>query len=313
MGGKHRHTQDRMFITATEWKSIGGKKEASNHAQRPLPFDHCSLSLAPIRDPVCTVEGVLFDIVNLAPYLKIHKKNPVTGDTMSAKDIVRLNMCKNAENQWHCPVTCKVFNSNSHVVAIKSSGYVYSYEAVNELNLKMKSYLDLTTGAPFVKSDIITLQNPSDEGHCKLRDISNFVHLKQVRDDTQKAKASEGSVRHSSSTSQVMKELKVRKVEEGNVTNAKFDHLLSSSGVSTKGQNHSDVADLLALNALSCDVSPGNIQTNQKASSSLTSTSSEVWTSNATRPATVDELREARWRKLRQVKAFTILQTHLFY
>lgn len=92
---------------------------------------------------MCTPEGVLFDILNLFPYVQKaspppstpigfcvraaswhltfcsviafiylsfsqHKKSPITGQPMTAKDIIRLNMAKNAEGKWHCPVTFKV-------------------------------------------------------------------------------------------------------------------------------------------------------------------------------------------------------------
>ena len=37
-----------MFLTASEWKEIGGKREAGGKgAYRPLPFDSCALSLQP--------------------------------------------------------------------------------------------------------------------------------------------------------------------------------------------------------------------------------------------------------------------------
>ena len=31
---------------------------------------------------------------------------------------------------YHCPVTFRVFNENSHIVAIRTSGNVYSYEVM---------------------------------------------------------------------------------------------------------------------------------------------------------------------------------------
>lgn len=34
----------------------GGKKTKSGHDYQALPFDHCSLSLAPFETPVCTAE-----------------------------------------------------------------------------------------------------------------------------------------------------------------------------------------------------------------------------------------------------------------
>ena len=57
--GKNRHSKDRLFITATEWATeYGGKKnrDSSNgDLSRPLPFDHCALSLAPYSNPTILV------------------------------------------------------------------------------------------------------------------------------------------------------------------------------------------------------------------------------------------------------------------
>lgn len=39
-----------MFLTATEWKGLGGKKaDTTNKSYRPLPFDACALSLQPFE------------------------------------------------------------------------------------------------------------------------------------------------------------------------------------------------------------------------------------------------------------------------
>ncbi len=85
--------------------------------------------------------------------------------------------------KYHCPVTCKVFNNNSKIVAIRPTGNVYSLEAVQELNIKPKNYEDLLTGEKFVKKDIIKLNDPTDEELCRRRDVANFFHLKQLRDE----------------------------------------------------------------------------------------------------------------------------------
>ena len=144
-----------MFLTATEWKELGGKREAAGRSSyRPLAFDSCALSLQPFETPVCTPEGVLFDILNLFPYVQKHKKSPITGEAMTAKEIVRLNMAKNNEGKWHCPVTFKEFTDHTHVVAVKPSGNVYAYEAVEELNIKRKNWTDLMTGEPFTRKDV---------------------------------------------------------------------------------------------------------------------------------------------------------------
>ena len=46
---------------------------------------------------------MLFDLVNLVPFVRKHKVNPVTGEAMVPSDIIRLNMAKNADGYSpHC-------------------------------------------------------------------------------------------------------------------------------------------------------------------------------------------------------------------
>lgn len=101
--GKNRHSKDKMYITATEWsQEYGGKKTTREAASRPLPFDHCALSLTPFRTPVLLGKnsGVIFDFEVIVPYLQEHKCDPVSGDAMTTKDIIRLHMTKNAAGEW---------------------------------------------------------------------------------------------------------------------------------------------------------------------------------------------------------------------
>lgn len=44
-----QHSKDRMFMTATEWKEVGGgrKQTSLGRAYQPLAFDSCALSLQP--------------------------------------------------------------------------------------------------------------------------------------------------------------------------------------------------------------------------------------------------------------------------
>ena len=313
MGGKNRHSQDRLFITATEWKSIGGKRVAAQHDYRPLPFDHCAMSLSPYETPCCTAnEGVVFDVTNLVPYVMKHKKNPITGEKMSTSEIIRLNMSKNAEGLWHCPVTCKVFNNNTHVVAIKTTGNVFSFDAVNELNIKAKNYTDLLSGEKFIRSDVIVLQDHMDPAHMARRDINSFVHLKQIREDNKVARQTDSKVRHNPVMGDVMKELELKRSTE-TVDLERNAILQTSSTAHLDEKNADDVRDLLALNPTTEDVNPGRQLTTGQAGSSLTSSSSECWTGNAVRRATVEELREARWKKMKQVgkKGYVQLQTSI--
>merc|ERR1712150_256363 len=69
----------------------------------------------------------------------------------------------------------KVLNNNVHVAAIKTTGIVYSYEAVEEMNIKTKNWKDLLTDEPFVRNDIIELQNPKN--YTKFN-LANFHHIR---------------------------------------------------------------------------------------------------------------------------------------
>ena len=62
-----------------------------------------------------------------------------------------------SEGKWCCPILNKEFTSSSHIVANKITGNVFSYEAVQELNLKCKNLEDLISGEPFTRADLITL------------------------------------------------------------------------------------------------------------------------------------------------------------
>lgn len=96
---------------------------------------------------------------------------------MTMKDIITLNFYKNIEGKYHCPVMYKVFNDSSYIVAIKTTGNVYCFEAVKELNIKTNNYKDLLTNEDFKKEDIITLQKPN-----QLKETNTFYHVINNRD-----------------------------------------------------------------------------------------------------------------------------------
>ena len=54
----------------------------------------------------------------------------------------------------------QVFTESTHIVAVRTSGNVYAYEAVQELNIKPKFMKDLLTDQPFTRKDIIHIQDP---------------------------------------------------------------------------------------------------------------------------------------------------------
>lgn len=189
--GKRQHQKDKMYITCAEYTHFyGGRKpDITQTSFRRLPFDHCSLSLQPFVYPVCTPEGVVFDLLNIVPWLKKYGTNPSTGEKLDGKSLIKLNFAKNSEGQYHCPVLYSVFTDNTHIVAIRTTGNVYTYEAVEQLNIKAKNLRDLLTDEPFSRQDIITLQDPTNLDKFN---VSSFFHVKNnmrmIDPDEEKAK-----------------------------------------------------------------------------------------------------------------------------
>uniref|UniRef100_A0A672JBZ6 RING-type E3 ubiquitin-protein ligase PPIL2 n=1 Tax=Salarias fasciatus TaxID=181472 RepID=A0A672JBZ6_SALFA len=179
------------YITCTEYTNFyGGKRaEIPQGNFRRLPFDHCSLSLQPFEYPVCTEEGVVFDLLSIVPWIKKYGTNPATGEKLEAKSLIKLNFSKNNDGKYHCPVMFNVFTNNSHIVANRVTGNVFSFEAVEQLNIKTKSFKDLLTDEPFARKDIITLQDPTNLDKFN---VSDFFHVKNnmkcLDPDEEKAK-----------------------------------------------------------------------------------------------------------------------------
>ena len=65
----------------------------------------------------------------------------------------------------------KDFTDSTKIVAIRTSGNVYSAKVVDELNRKQKNWTDLITGEKFRAKDIIVLQDPLQ---IKMRLINEF-------------------------------------------------------------------------------------------------------------------------------------------
>lgn len=165
--GKNQHSKDRLFVTRTEQEGIYGGKRGLTHKESgaaaaaakaaELPLTHCALSLQPWEVPVCAPDGTIFDLLNVVPYVRKFHVHPISGEPLETKDLIKLHFNKTADGKLQCPVLYKDFNKHSHVVAIRTTGNVYSYDAVKELNLKARNMTDLLNGEKFEKKDIIVL------------------------------------------------------------------------------------------------------------------------------------------------------------
>ncbi|KAK4749439.1 hypothetical protein SAY87_026888 [Trapa incisa] len=215
--GKKQHSKDRMFITKTEWATEwGGAKSKETTPFKRLPFYCCSLTFTPFEDPVCTADGYVFDIMNIVPYIRKYGKHPVTGVPLKQEDLIPLTFHKNPEGEYQCPVLNKVFTEFTHIVAVKTTGNVFCYEAIKELNIKTKNWKELLTDEPFTRNDLITIQNPNALDSKVLVDFDHVKNSLKVDDEEFKKINSDPTynINVSGDIKQMLKELGTEKGKE---------------------------------------------------------------------------------------------------
>lgn len=179
------------YLTYTEWSQFYGGKKLENSEDehikfKRLPFDCCSITMIPFEIPYCDLDGNIFELTAIIAFLKTFKVNPITGKSCDSKSLVKLNFYRNGDGDYHCPSLFKQFTKNSHIVAIAATGNVFSYEAVEQLNIKTKNWKDLVDDTPFTRKDIITIQDPTN---LEKFNISTFYHIrKRLRVETEEEK-----------------------------------------------------------------------------------------------------------------------------
>ena len=188
--GRKSSAKDRAYITQSERKDGYGSVRANHSASAStssavarravlaaLPFTHCRITCEPWLDPVCTPDGDVFDVTAAVPAVRASGgRNPLTGEPLALKDLIRLRFHRvdggggggegegggGGKGAFGCPVTGKTFTNSSHIVAVRPTGNVFSFEAVERLNLKPKNFRDLLDDTVFARSDVIHLQDPAD-------------------------------------------------------------------------------------------------------------------------------------------------------
>jgi peptidyl-prolyl cis-trans isomerase-like protein 2 len=165
---------DKLYITHSEWSGEVGQHSASagitgrnaSSGFKRLPFYCCSLSLQPFEHPVCTPDGTVFDLVHIIPYIKKYGTNPVTGEKLETKQLIKLNFFKNEKDEFYCPVTFKVFSDHTAIAAIKTTGNVFAFDTIEKLNINAKHWRDLLNDEPFTRKDIIMIQVNCKSAYC---------------------------------------------------------------------------------------------------------------------------------------------------
>ena len=301
--GKNQHSKDRMFLTRTEHASGehrgAGKQSALKLPYKTLPFDCCAISFRPFENPLCTGDGIVFELLNIVPYLKKYKRHPVTGRPLAASDLIKLHFHKSS-GVYACPVLFKPFTQHSHIVAIKTTGNVYSYDAVKQMNLKTGHLHDLLDDTPFSRADVIHIQDPSNGN---LREMEHFSHVSEaLATDVKDA----GGVRHTDATARIMGQVAERSASGRGLTAPKG----AAAAVMSKPAGRTVAA--FGGGGGGGGLAPARwTQTTGRAAASLTSTSMPVATENEIAPLTDEESARQRYAfvKSLKTKAYVALQT----
>lgn len=276
--------EQRAYSQIRSGAALGSSRSS---VQRRLPFSHCALTLTPYETPVCTVSGIVFENSAILPFLMKHKMDPVTGTSMTSRDLIRLAMDKDEEGRWQCPVLTKPFSDTTKIIAIRrgNEANVYSFEAYQELNVKAKNYEDLISGEKFDKTkDVLVLNDPDDDDFNQRRDINTFYHVSHAR-ELEKDKVNE-TVRFSKTASRVMEQLHKKQDEE-------------KAAMKRSAPDNDKAGKKLKI--LASDVT-GVAYTTGKASSSYTSTAVELHSESATRDATEEEILRSQFDVMRKLK-----------
>lgn len=172
---------DKLYITHSEWATeYGGAKRSKRPSGefKALPVDCCALTLAPFTIPVCTPEGVVFDLPHILPHLERDARNPVTGAPLAPSSLLRLHYSRSPTGQLHCPITLKTFTDVSHIVANRKTGQVYSLEGLERLARADGQYCDFFTEETVGRADLITLQDPT---RLEGRNMAAFLHVREAQ------------------------------------------------------------------------------------------------------------------------------------
>ncbi|GAA5991894.1 hypothetical protein JCM5350_001966 [Sporobolomyces pararoseus] len=275
---------DKLYLTHTEHSGEHGQHTAGGVGAKrrdvilsKLPFDCCALTLKPFETPVATQEGTIYELLAIIPFLKQHGTDPMTGKKLTAGELIRLNFYKNADGQYHDPVTFKIFNDHTAIAAIKTSGNVYARESIDRLNVKPGNWNDLMTDEPFVRKDIITLQDPLN---VQAKDLSKFDYVRRNLEVKNEDDSLSGINVEASGIGRVLKSIaeKEKKEKDAKSTPRPFPPTSSTSQPSTSSSSSAPTSSLISQSTGPVPYNTATVSTNRTAAS-FTSTSSALSTS----------------------------------
>lgn len=191
------------------------------------------------------------------------------------------------------------------MVAVRhgNEAYVYSHEAYHELNVGPKNYVDLTTGRKFTKKDVMVLQDPDDAERARVRDILNFKHIQNMREEKESNKTAT-DVKRSLTAQRIHEKLEKEKTKRAKKTEDETAKLLKSKHGDEGGNTESTATSSSEpkLKVYTDELLIAVNQTSGQGSGSFTSTSMAVTSKNAAREATDDEILASQCEQLKRLK-----------
>jgi peptidyl-prolyl cis-trans isomerase-like 2 len=248
-----------------------------------------------------------------------HKVDPVSGRPLKTSDLITLNVDVDEESgKWQCPVLTKHLTSHTKVVAVLQpdgkQANVYSYQAYHELNVKSKSYVDLTTSEPFnPRTDVIVLNDPdNDEWMQSHRTMDAFYHIRHGKELGLDRRDQEEKVRHSKTSQRILDQLQQQSEKKQNALNDSSIAAASASASTSSTENPAHKLQILASDVLGVEYTTG------KASASLTSTAMPSHSAGAggasdRRLATHEELLQSQMKAMRGLKKKGYVRMHVTY
>lgn len=124
------------------------------------PLHLCALTLLPHRLPVAAPDGTIFDSSCIVQLVRRSGLHPLLGTPLHASQLVPLRFAFDPNGIPRCPLLGRHFLQSEKVVALATTGRVFSYEAVARGNLSTGDLRDLVDGTPFELKDLLILYDP---------------------------------------------------------------------------------------------------------------------------------------------------------
>jgi peptidyl-prolyl cis-trans isomerase-like protein 2 len=300
-------SSDKLHVTASEHAAgAGGYKAPVAHEHSRLPFTHCALTLAPWGASPCaataasTGHAYLFDLLALVPYLRRHARHPITGDALASKDILRLKFARNGEGALACAATGKVLGEHTKVAALRTTGNVYSYDALQTLCFAPRNFTDLLDGTPFVRAtDVVLLQDPGDPAWLHAHRTSHIRGARELHGGGGGgAGAGAGSGEVANSGGGVIRLSEVARSVLAELPKGEAAAAAAAAAAAGALEGAGAAAAAAAAASGKAHVSGFGVKTTHHAAASLTSTAVTLSTRNLAAVETAAERSAARWARI---------------